>query len=285
MPDRAVRMSSWGRSLVMATICAGGYAVVSACTSTVTGTAQSADPVSDPPAVGTCLALPGSDVEKLTIFVDRVSCDDPAYTGQVFATPDLTELGDDPLSTYERRDVEQVIGSACNEAALDDFLGAEAVETPFVRTTFFTPTDKQWSTGARWAYCVVTYGAETVRPAPGVMQDAFSRAPAAGFRTCLRLEGFILVPCSQPHEAEYTGDVIDFGPNPLNPLEDPARLPDALATCLAAFDAYVPQPPDPQLDYSVTAPPPAEYDPAVGVEVRCAVYYQDMMPRSTSVRD
>lgn len=259
--------------------------ILSACTSVVSGSPESADPVANPPAIGTCLALPGSDVEKLTIFVDRVSCDDPAYTAQVFATPDLSELGDDPLSTYERHDVEQVIGSACNEGALDDFLGADSVETPFVQTTFFTATDEQWSLGARWAYCVVTYGAETVRPAPGIMQGAFSQSPAADFRACLLLEGFLTVPCSQPHDAEYTGVVLEFGPNPLNPLEDPARLPGALASCLAAFDAYVPQPPDPQVDYSVTEPPPAEYDATVGVEVRCAVYYQDLQQRSTSVRD
>ncbi len=282
-------MSAPSRTTVAVAVAVGAsvlaLAVSSGCTSLVRGAARSADPVADPPAVGTCLALPSSDVEKLTIFVDRVSCDDPGYTAQVFATPDLTELGDDPLSTYERQDVEQIIGSACSEGPLDDFLGAATVETPFVQTTFFTPTDEQWTAGARWAYCVVTYGAETVRPAPGLLQDAFSRTPAANFRSCLRLEGFVTVPCSQPHDAEYTGEAINFGTNPLNPLEDPARLADALATCLAAFDAYVPQPPDPQLDYSVTEPPPAEYDPAVGVEVRCAVYYQDMMARSTSVRD
>lgn len=278
-------MTGSGRATVAAGACAVAAMVLSACTTVVAGEAQSADPVADPPAIGTCLALPGSDVDKLTIFVDRVLCDDPAYTAQVFATPDLSELGDDPLSTYERQDVEDVIGSACNEGTLDDFLGADPVETPFVRTTFFTPTDQQWTLGARWAYCVVTYGAETVRPAPGVMQDAFSHSPAAAFRTCLRLEGFGTVPCTQLHDAEYTGPVIDFGPNPLNPLDDPARLPEALATCLAAFDSYVPQPPDPELNYSVTEPPPAGYDPTVGVQVRCAVYYLDLMPRSTSVRD
>jgi hypothetical protein len=130
----------------------------------------------------------------------------PEYTAQVFALPDLTELGDDPLSTYERRDVEQALGEACSQSTLDEFLGADAVETPFVQTTFFTPTDTQWSLGARWAYCVVAYGAEAIRPAPG-------------------------------------------------------------------------------LDYSVTAPPPEAYDPAVGLEVRCAVYYLDGTAVSTSVRD
>lgn len=259
--------------------------LMGACTSMLPGTATSADPIPDPPAIGTCLALPGSEVENMTSLIDRVSCDDPGYTGQVFATPDLAALGDDPLSAHARADVEAAIGPACAGATLDAFLGAEPVETPFVQTTFFTPTEHQWSLGARWAYCVVTYGADVVRPAPGLLQDAFSRSPAADYRTCLVLEGFVRVPCSQPHDAEYTGVVIHFGPNPLNPLQDPALLPEALATCLAAFDAYVPQPPDPRLDYSVTQPPPADYDPAVGVDVTCAVYYQDMMPRSTSVRD
>lgn len=260
-------------------------ALLSGCTTVLPGTSVPADPIPDPPAVGTCLALPTSDLEEMTKLIERVPCDDPAYTGQVYATPDLTALGDDPLSTYDRADVEGAIGSACDEPVLDAFLGAEPVETPFVQTTFFTATDNQWALGARWAYCAVTYGAETVRPAPGVMQGAFTRRPAADYRTCLVLEGFVRVPCSQSHDAEYTGVVINFGPNPLNPLEDPELLPEALATCLAAFDAYVPQPPDPLLDYSLTQPPASEYDPAVGVDVTCAVYYQDMLPRSTSVRD
>lgn len=259
--------------------------LLSACTSVVSGTAQSANPIADPPAIGTCLALAGSDADKRTIFVDRVPCDDPDYTAQVFATPDLTELGDDPLSTYERSDVEDVIGSGCSESLLYTFLGADPVETPFVQTTFFTPTDSQWSLGARWAYCVVAYGGDTIRPAPGPMEGVFSRTPAAAFRTCLLLEGFATVPCTQPHDAEYTGVDINFGPDPVNPFDDPARLAGALATCLDAFRAYVPQPPDPDLDYSVTAPPPEEYDPAVGVEVRCAVYYIDATVRNTSVRD
>ncbi len=260
-------------------------ALLSACGTVLTGTAESADPIPDPPSVGTCLALPGSDVDKMTSLVSRVRCDDPAYTGQVFATPDVGVLGDGPLSTHERSDVEEAIGSACDDTTLDAFLGAEEVETPFVQTTFFTPTEHQWSLGARWAYCVVTYGVDTVRPAPGVLEGAFGRNPAADYRTCLLLEGFVRVPCSQPHDAEYTGVVIEFGPNPINPLEDPMLLPQALSACLEAFDAYVRQPPDPQLDYSVTEPPPAEYDPAVGVDVTCAVYYQDLLPRSTSVRD
>lgn len=260
-------------------------AVLSACTSVVPGTATSADPITDPPAIGTCLALDGSDMGKLTFAVDRVPCDDPAYSAQVFATPDLTALGDAPLSSYARRDIEQAIGAACDESALDDFLAADAVETPFVQSTLFTATEEQWSSGARWAYCVVSYGSVSVRPAPGPMQGAFSRSPAAAYRTCLRLDGFQPVPCNQSHDSEYTGVVLRFGPNPLNPLQDPALLPQALAECLAAFDAYVRQPPDPGLDYSVTAPPPAEYDPTIGVEVRCAVYYLDLGTANTSVRD
>ncbi|MBA3294224.1 MAG: septum formation family protein [Geodermatophilaceae bacterium] len=261
------------------------FVLLSACTTVVPGVSRSADPVPDPPVLGTCLALPGSDVEKLTIFVDRVPCDDPAYTAQVFATPDLTALGDDPLSTFERGDVEDVLSPECTDGALDDFLGAESVETPFVQTTFFTPTDTQWSLGARWAYCVVTYGAEALRPAPGPMEGAFSRTPAAEYRTCLLLEGFAMVPCTQPHDAEYTGVVIDYGPNPLHPFDDPPRLASALDTCREAFADYVPQPPEAGIDYSVTSPPVDEYDPAVGVQIRCAVYYQDGSLARTSVRD
>jgi len=201
------------------------------------------------------------------------------------ATPDLTELGDDPLSTYQRSSVEDVIGSGCSEGTLDDFLGADAVETPFVQTTFFTPTDDQWSLGARWAYCVVAYGAEAIRPAPGPLQDAFARTPAAEYRTCLLLQGFVLVPCTRSHDAEYTGVAIEFGPDPVHPFDDPPRLASALGTCQESFADYVPQPPPAGLEYSVTSPPVAEYDPAVGVEIQCAAYYPDGSLTSTSVRD
>lgn len=115
----------------------------------------------------------------------------------------------DSVSTYERRDVEDVIGSGCSEGTLA-FLEAEPLETPFVRTTFFAPTDTQWSLGARWAYCVVTL------PAPGGLRPG---APRTATRCRVRRVN------------------INFGPNPLNPLDDPARLPGALATCLDAFRA------------------------------------------------
>ncbi len=39
------------------------------------------------------------------------------------------------------------------------------------------------------------------------------------------------------------------------------------------------------LAYSVTSPPVAEYDPAVGVEIQCAAYYPDGSLTSTGVRD
>lgn len=110
------------------------------------GTWRANNPVADPPAIGTCLALAGSDIDKLTIFVHRVSCDNPAYTAQVFATPDMSYLGDDPLSTFDRSDVEEVIGSACNESQRDRFLGADEVETPFVQSTYFTPTAAAYRT-------------------------------------------------------------------------------------------------------------------------------------------
>jgi len=285
MPDSPLDMSTTANHRTLTGAGIAVLALLAGCTSVIPGEAASADPVPDAPAVGTCLALDNSDVDKLTIFVDRVACDDPEYTAQVFATPDLTDLGDNPISTYNRSDVEAVIGSTCSEQARDEFLSAESVESPFVQTTFFTPTDTQWALGARWAYCVVSYGLDAVLPAPAVLEGAFSRTPAADYRTCLLLSGFAMVPCSQPHDAEYVGVEIDFGPDPVNPLDDPIRLASALDICLDAFNAYVPQPADPGLDYSVTAPPPEAYDPSVGVQVRCAAYYLDRSVVSTSVRD
>jgi len=48
------------------------------CTTVVAGTASSKNPVAEPPPVGTCLALATGDVEVMTTFVPRVTCDDPA---------------------------------------------------------------------------------------------------------------------------------------------------------------------------------------------------------------
>lgn len=159
---------------------------------------------------------------------------DPGYTAQVFATPDLSELGDDPLSTYERQAVEDVIGSACNEGTLDDFLAADPVETPFVQTTFFTP--------------------------------------------CFLVDDATTVPCSAPHDAEYTGVTFNVGPDPLED-EDP-RLPSAFTACEEAFNAYVPAPPA-EVQNGLYTP----YDPAVGAEVRCVVFYGDLRIVTASVRD
>jgi len=239
----------------------------------------------DPPGVGTCLALAGSDVEKLTIFVDRVPCEDPAYTAQVFATPDLTELGDDPLSTYQRGSVEDVIGSGCSEGTLDDFLDADAVETPFVQTTFFTPTDIQWQLGARWAYCVVAYGAEAVRPAPGVMQAAFSRTPAAAYRTCLLLEGLTKVPCSQLHDAEYTGVQLNYPPDPVAPANNLTFVAQVRDLCEEAGFRYVPPPRTQGIESNGIFPLGDGYDPNAGATIDCVILRSDGSPTQTSIRD
>jgi len=131
----------------------------------------------------------------------------------------------------------------------------------------------------------VAYGAEAIRPAPGPLQDAFTRTPAAEYRTCLLLEGFVQVRCARSHDAEYTGVAIEFGPDPVYPFDDPPRLNSALNTCQVAFADYVPQPPPVGIDYSVTSPPVADYHPSVGVEIRCAAYYSDGSLTSKSVRD
>lgn len=267
------------------------------CTTVVPGSATSVDPVADPPPVGTCLALVTEAVEVMMTLVPRVACDDSSYTAQVFATADLTGLDAADVTDLARNEVSTVIGSACDEATLEAFMGAEPVETPFVFTTFFTPIPSQWELGARWAYCVVAYGNEKglldvarpppyreVLPPPGLLEDAFLRSPAATLRTCSAYFGD--VPCSEPHRFEYIGHDVVFPPGPTWPADLPGFSDRLLTECASSFSAYAAELP---IGYQVTGVFLAAqlFDPTIDFIASCvagAVFAADN-PFVGSIRD
>ena len=261
---------------VIATVAIG---LCAGCTTVVTGSATSLDPVADPRAPGTCLALATADVEVMTTFVPRVACDDPSYTAQVFATADLSGLDAGAVTDLTRDEVATAIGSACEEPTLYGFLGADPVETPFVFTTFFTPIESQWDLGARWAYCVVAYGNENdapelpvsreVRTPPGALEGAFDTSSAAVMRACYA-DAIGDAPCSEPHRFEYIGHEVLFGFFPVWPPDIPDFIERASAECLAAQPAYVTALP-PGYGVAFLFPGPDLFDPTLEFKATCVV--------------
>lgn len=110
-----------------------------------------------------------------------------------------------------------------------------AISERVIRTTLladasaYLPKRAAWDAGARWLACVVEYKTGLIEDAnaPGRMAQAMRGPDASAYRECWFGPETVydLVPCSQPHEAESTGDYVTAEPGTPYPTDPISRRP------------------------------------------------------------
>lgn len=216
---------------------------LTACTSTIAGQAA---PVGEPdsgagdvfeqvqpPELGSCLDTVRGGSGPLGP-PPTLACSDP-HGGEVAKVvevpaalgadyPTSEELGSDAWGELLYSD------EGCGDYLLaHSYLGARDQDNLLVDTAAYLPKKDAWEAGARWVACVVEYqaGLSEAGNAPGRMAQAMRTVEANAYRECWFGPETLydLVPCSQPHEAEPTGDYVYAEPGTPYPRDPLSRRP------------------------------------------------------------
>lgn len=127
------------------------------------------------------------------------------------------------------------------------YLGARDQDNLLADASAYLPKRVAWEAGARWVACVVEYriGILEAANAPGRMAQAMRGVEAASYRECWFGPEVVydLVPCSQPDEAEPTGDSVvaeEGAPYPSDPLTRRPLVEACTATLIDYLEGEIP---------------------------------------------
>ena len=162
---------------------------------------------------------------------------------------------------------------SCGDYLLpNSYLGAREQDNLLVDASAYLPKRVAWEAGARWLVCVVEYRTGVFEDvnAPGRMAQAMRGPDAATYRPCWFGPSvlFDVVPCSQPHEAEPTGDYVaaELGtPYPADPLSRQPLVDECDNEVVDYLERDIPN------GYVAGIYLPAEQDWAAYPEVQCVI--------------
>lgn len=218
-------------------------ALTTACTSTVGG--QSSAPTIDredlvqvfeqveAPQLGRCVDTVRGGTGPLGP-PPTLTCSEP-HGGEIAKIVEVPAALDGDYPTSADLDSDAWSGllygdEGCGDYLLPNtYLGARDQDRLLAGASAYLPKKSAWEGGARWVACVVEYRSGTFEDAnaPGRMAGAMRGPDADAYRVCWFGPQVVydIVACSQPHEAEPTGDYVsaeEGAPYPADPL---ARQP------------------------------------------------------------
>lgn len=222
-------------------------ALVTSCTSTIEGNAGGVPPatgvlvevfeqVAEPP-IETCVDTVRGGLGPLGP-PPTVSCADP-HGGEIARVVSLPGSLDGPYPTDADLDSEawssRLYGAAgCGRGLANQYLGGRERDNLLVETSPYLPKRAAWEAGARWIACVVSYqiGLSENANAPGQMAGAMQGPDADAYRECWFGPQIVydVVTCSQPHDAEPTGDFANVAIGTSYP-DDPLAREPLVAEC------------------------------------------------------
>lgn len=210
-----------------------------------------------PPATLACSEPHGGEIAKVVEIPDALDGD--------FPTDD--DLNSDAWGSLLYGD------EGCGDYLLpNSYLGARDQDNLLVDASAYLPKKAAWEAGARWLACVVEYrtGLFEDANAPGRMAQAMRGPDAAAYRPCWFGPEIVydVVPCSQPHEAEPTGDYVAAAqgtPYPTDPLSRQPLVDECGNEVVDYLERDIPN------GYAAGIYLPAEQDWAVYPEVQCVI--------------
>jgi hypothetical protein len=248
---------SWSRRTLVGVAAA---ALLTGCTSTVTGTAAfgGTDPAKpdvppaslggpDPsaePVVGTCRMIASGQENDPRNPPDPVECS-TTHNAETAAVADSGVAADALYPTADDvgnqgSDSYRVLDDVCTFTVLADYLGGDTLDDPYAFFAPYLPSAAQWDAGARWVRCDVFYGYSSPETSPGILAGALQGRDAAAYRACFvgNPADWRVVPCSQSHDAEPIGAYANANEGDPYPADAAAR--QALAQqCASDVQAYV----------------------------------------------
>lgn len=184
----------------------------------------------EPPQLGTCLDTKNGGAGPLGPPT-TLPCSEP-HGGEIAKVVDVPDQVDGAYPTQSSLDSDVwsnlLYGDeGCGASQLvSAYLGAREQDNLLVDYYSYLPKRVAWEAGARWVACVVEYslGSFGGANAPGLMALAMRGPDSAAYRECWFGPETVydVVPCSQPHEAEPSGDyavVDDEAPFPVDALD------------------------------------------------------------------
>ncbi|MDQ3734408.1 MAG: septum formation family protein [Actinomycetota bacterium] len=228
------------------------------------------------PQLGRCLDTVRGGNGPLSPPV-TVACTEP-HGGEIARVVEIPAAFDDDYPTDDDL-TSDAWGSllydddSCGDYLLpNSYLGAREQDNLLVDASAYLPQRVAWEAGARWLVCVVEYRTGVFEDvnAPGRMAQAMRGPDAATYRPCWFGPAilFDVVPCSQPHEAEPTGDyvAVELGtPYPADPLSRQPLVDECSKEVVDYLERDIPN------GYAAGIYLPAEQDWAAYPEVQCVI--------------
>lgn len=273
------------RRLRSSAVFAAIVGLTAACTDTVDGQAAPPSAPGDavevfeqvpPPALGSCLDTVRGGAGPLAPPA-TLACSEPhgGEVAKVVAVPDAldgayptdVDLGSDSWSDLLYSD------EGCGDFRLPNtYLGGRDRDNLLVDSYAYLPKKAAWEGGARWVACVVEYqtGLTDDANAPGRMAQAMRGQDRDAYRACWFGPELVydVVPCSQPHEAEPTGDHVAADPGtpyPRDPLTRAPLVDECSQEVIDYLEGDVPN------GYAAGVYLPAEEDWVAFPEVECVI--------------
>jgi len=274
-------------------------ALTTACMSMVTGQAGPATEGGDEnrevfeqvdlPELGSCLDTVRGGAGPLGSPA-TLPCSEPhggeiAKVVEVPAALDGSYPTDDDLSSDAWSDV--LYGDdGCGELRLvNSYLGARDQDNLLAGWSAYLPKRGAWEAGARWVACVVEYEIDLqAANAPGRLAQAMRSPDRDAYRECWFGPELVydVVPCSQPHEAEPTGDYVaaeEGTPYPSDPLSRQPLVDECSNEVIDYLEGNIPN------GYTAWAYLPTEVDWVDYPEVQCVILDSGGRRTSGSVVD
>lgn len=260
--------------------------LLSGCTSTVIGQAESSSGADGAmtevfdqvqrPELGSCLDTVGGGTGPLGP-PPTLSCSGP-HGGEIAKVVDVPDALDGEYPTDDDLDSDAwgdlLYGDeGCGDFELaNNYLGAREQDNLLTDSAPYLPKRVAWEAGARWVACAVEYQTGILEDAnaPGRMAQAMRGPDAASYRECWFGPEIVFdrVPCSQPHEAEPTGDSVSPELGTPYPTDALARRP-LVEECTNAVVDYLEG--DVPNGYAAGAYLPSEQDWALFPEAQCVI--------------
>lgn len=260
--------------------------LMTACTSTINGQAMSTSapdgPTAEvfdqvqPPELGSCLDTVRGGTGPLGP-PPTLACSEP-HGGEIAKVVDVPDAlagdypTDDELDSGNWGDLLYGAEGCGDFGLVNSYVGARDRDNLLADVSPYLPKRVAWEAGARWLACVVEYQSALFEDAnaPGRMSQAMHGSDAASYRECWFGPEIVYdrVPCSQPHEAEPTGESVSPDPGTPYPRDPLARRPLVQACANEVADYLEREIPN---GYAPGVYLPSEQDWALFPEVQCVI--------------